>query len=76
MDHLYCRFKLVDLSNNQRATSNPGTSICTMCGSTRFQAHNRNALTSFLRNFLLTLLFTENYEQQGSGKNRIVTKEI
>ena len=34
------------------------------------------ALSSFLRNFLVTMLFTKNVEHQESGKDSLVTKEM
>ena len=37
-------------------------------GGTRFQPHTLSALSSFLRNFLVTMLFVENVEHQGCGK--------
>ena len=46
------------------------------CGGTHFQAHTRSALTNFIRNFLVSLLFAENVEEQGSGNDRLVTKEM
>ena len=46
------------------------------CGGTRFQTHTRNALANFLRNFLVSLLFVENCEEQGNGKHSLVTKEM
>ena len=47
----------------------------TRVGGTCFQAHTRIALKNVLRNFLTTLLFAENVEEHGSGKNSLVTKE-
>ena len=47
----------------------------TRVGGTRFQAHTLIALENFLRNFFTTLLFAENVEEHGSGKNSLVTKE-
>ena len=35
-----------------------------------------SALSSFLRNFLITMLFAENVKEQGSRKESLVTKEI
>ena len=46
------------------------------CGGTRFQAHVRGALTNFIRNFLVSVLFAENVEEHGNGNDRIVTKEM
>ena len=46
------------------------------CTGTRFQAHTLKALANFIRNLLVSLLFVENVEQQGSGVNSIVTKEM
>ena len=46
------------------------------CGGTRSQAHIRIALTNFIRNFLVSLLFAEKVEEHGNGNNRIVTKEM
>ena len=45
-------------------------------GGTRFQPHTLSVLSSFLRNFSVKMLFTENLEHQGSGKNSLVTKEM
>ena len=51
-------------------------SVCFMhVSGTRFQPHTLLALSSFLR-MLITMLFTENVEHQGSGKDSLVTKEI
>ena len=80
MDHLYRTFKCSGKSWRIYPIIREKLQIKVLrfvhCGGTHFQAHTRNALTSFLRNFLVTLLFAENCEQQGSGKNRIVTKEM
>ena len=48
----------------------------TRVGGTRFQAHTLSALSSFLRNFVVTVLFGENVEEHGSGKGSLVTKEM
>lgn len=48
----------------------------TKVGGTRFQAHILRALTNFLRNFVVSLLFAENVEESGSGKNSVVTKDM
>ena len=45
-------------------------------GGTRFQLHTLSALSSFLRNFLVTMVFAENVEHQGTSKDFLVTKEI
>ena len=47
----------------------------TKVSGTRFQAHVLNALKNFLRNYLTSLLFAENVEENGNGKNALVTKE-
>ena len=39
----------------------------TQCGGTRFQAHARAALASFLQNYLVTMMFAEIVEEQGDG---------
>ena len=46
------------------------------CAGTRFQNHLCRALTNFICNFLLSVLFVENFEEHGNGNRRIVTKEI
>lgn len=43
---------------------------------TRFQAHMHQGLSNFLRNLLCFLLFCENVEEAGSGKDAIVTKKM
>ena len=43
---------------------------------TRFQAHIHRGLSNFIRNFLPFLLFTENAEEQGKGKDGIVTRKL
>ena len=43
---------------------------------TRFQAHFHRGLSNFIRNFLTFLLFTENAEKQGMGKDVIVTHKM
>ena len=48
----------------------------TRVGGTRFQPHTLLALSSFLRNFLVTMLFTKNVEHQESGKDSLMTKEM
>ena len=48
----------------------------TRCGGTRFQAHTRAALASFFRNYLVTMMFAENVEEQGDGNERLVIKEM
>ena len=46
----------------------------TKVSGTRFQPHVRRGLSNFLRNFLCLLLFAQNVEEQGSGKDALVTK--
>ena len=46
------------------------------CAGTRFQNHLCRALTNFICNFLLSVLFVVNFEEHGNGNRRIVTKEI
>ena len=41
---------------------------------TRFQPHVKRGLSNFFRNFLPILLFAENVEEQGNGKDAIVTR--
>ena len=48
----------------------------TRVGGTRSQPHTLNALSSFLQKFLMTMLFAENVEEQGSGKESLVTREM
>ena len=48
----------------------------TKVGGTQFQAHTLNALSSFIRNFVISAFFVENVEEQGSGKDSLVTKEM
>ena len=43
---------------------------------TRFQPHTLSVLSSFLQKFLITMLFARNVEEQGSGKESLVTKEM
>ena len=43
---------------------------------TRFQPHTLSALSSFLGNLLVTMLFAENVEHQESGNDSYVTKEM
>ena len=47
----------------------------TRCGDTRFQAHTRAALASFLQNYLVTMMFAENVEEEGDGNEQLVTKK-
>ena len=43
---------------------------------TQFQAHIHRGLSNFNRKFLTFLLFTENAEEQGLGKDVIVTRKM
>ena len=47
----------------------------TKVSGTRFQAQVLTALNKFLKNFLNSLLFVENVEENGSGKDALVTTE-
>ena len=47
----------------------------TLVGGTRFQAHTLSALSSFLRNFVVTVLFGENVEEHGSGKGPLLRRK-
>ena len=51
--------------------------LCFTCVvGTRFQPHTLSVLSSFLQNLLITMLFAENVEEQGSGKEWLVTKKM
>ena len=79
LDSLYCLFrnsgKTWSLFQLIASTLHIPSLRFTRVGGTRFQAHTLIALKNFLRNFFTTLLFAENVEKHGLGKNSLVTKE-
>ena len=79
LDSLYCLFrnsgKTWSLFQLIASTLHIPSLRFTRVGGTRFQAHTLIALKNFLRNFFTTLLFAENVEEHGLGKNSLVTKE-
>ena len=48
----------------------------TKCWIKGFQARILTALKNFLQNFVATILFAENVNEKGSGRNIVLTKEI